>query len=146
MKEDKSNCIFCKILAGKSPVSMVYEDKYVAVFPPLQPVNLGHLLIIPKKHAPYLKDLDDKTAMHIMRITKRMGAAIRKSKLKCEGLNLFVADGEVALQEIFHFHMHVFPRYKGDGFGLKHGKKNFIKMPRPKLDQIAAKIKKELTK
>lgn len=121
---------------------MVYEDELVAVFPPIDPVNKGHLLVIPKKHAPYMKDLDDKTAMYIMKVTKKMGEVIRKSDFKCEGINLFVADGEVALQEVFHFHMHVFPRYEGDGFGLKHGKKNFLKMSRTELDKVANEMKK----
>ena len=121
---------------------MVYEDEFVAVFPPLEPVNKGHLLVIPKKHAPYMKDLNDKTAMHIMKVTKKMGEAIRKSDFKCEGINLFVADEEVALQEVFHFHMHVFPRYKGDGVGLKHGKTNFIIMSRTELDKVSKEIKK----
>ena len=145
MKEDKSNCIFCKIIEGKSPVSIAYEDAKVLVFPPLEPVNTGHMLIVPKKHAPYLADLDERTNLHIIKIARKVAVAIRKSKYKCEGINWFLADGEAAHQEVFHFHFHVYPRFKGDGFGFKYDKKkNFIHMDRPELDKVARDIKKLL--
>jgi len=144
-KESKENCIFCKIVAGEASASVVYEDEKVMVFPSLEPVNKGHLLIIPKKHAPYLADLDEETAMHVMKIAKKMAEAIRKSKYKCEGVNLFLADGEAAQQEVFHFHFHVYPRFKGDGFGFRWDKeKHFIKMERPEIDEVAEEIKKHL--
>jgi histidine triad (HIT) family protein len=144
-KEAKSNCVFCKILKRDLPVSIAYEDNKVLVFPPLQPVNKGHMLIIPKKHTPYIKDLDEKTMMHIMKIAKKVTASIRKSKYKCEGVNLFLADGEAAHQEVFHFHLHVYPRFRGDKFGFKYCKtKNFIKLERPELNKIAEEIKKNI--
>jgi histidine triad (HIT) family protein len=142
-KEDKKHCIFCKIIAGKAPVSIVYEDEKIMVFPPLQPVNKGHLLIIPKKHAPYFADLDEDTAIHIIKMAKKLTAAIRKSKYKSEGVNLFLADGEAAHQEVFHFHLHVYPRFAGDDFGFKYDlKKHFVEMKRPELDKVAKEIKR----
>jgi histidine triad (HIT) family protein len=145
MKEDKSKCIFCKIIAGKAPASIVYEDDKVLVFPVLKPVNKGHLIIVPKKHAPYLADLDEKTTLHVVKIARKLAAAIRKSKYKCDGINLFLADGEAAEQEIFHFHLHVYPRYRGDGFGFKYNKaKNFLNADRKELDEVAKEIKKRL--
>ena len=144
-KEDKESCIFCKIIEGNSPVSKVYEDEKVLVLVDIQPVNPGHLLVIPKVHAPYMSDLDVETAGHVMKIAHKMGAAVRKSKYKCEGVNLFLADGETALQEVFHYHFHIIPRFEGDGFGIKHDpSKNFIKLPREELDEIAAEIKKHV--
>ncbi len=141
IKEDKSNCIFCKIIKGKSPVSIVYEDKKVLAFPPIQPVNQGHILVVPKKHAPYLDDLDEETTLHIMRIARKIAAAIRKSKYRCEGINLFVADGDAAGQEVFHFHLHVYPRFEGNGFGFKYDRsKHFLYLNRPQLDEIAKEI------
>ena len=125
-KEDKEHCIFCKIIAGKSPVSIVYEDDRVIVFPPLQPVNKGHLLVIPKKHAPYLADIDEKTAMYVMKIAKKIAAGIRKSKFKSEGVNSFLADGEAAHQEVFHLHLHVYPRYAGHDFDFKYDLENTL--------------------
>jgi len=145
LKEDQSNCVFCKMLAGQSPVSMIHEDAKVAVFVPLSFVNPGHVLIIPRIHAPYISDLDDDTAMHIMKIAHRISAAIRKSSFRCEGINFFLADGEAAMQEVFHYHLHVFPRYAGDGFGLKYDPRHsFVNLPRPELDSIAHEIKTHL--
>ena len=145
IKEDKSNCIFCKIIEGNSPVSIAYEDGKVLVFPPLGPVNEGHLLIIPKKHAPYLDDLDEETTLHIMKVARIIAAAIRKSKYRCEGINVFLADGEAAGQEVFHFHLHVYPRFKGDGFGFRYDRsRHFVHLNRPELDEIAKEINRHI--
>lgn len=145
IKEDKSKCIFCKIIKGKSPVSIVYEDERVLAFPDIQPVNEGHILVVPKKHAPYLGDLDEETTLHIMRIARKIAGAIRKSKYRCEGINLFLADGDVAGQEVFHFHLHVLPRFKGDGFGFKYDRsKHFLNLSRPQLDEVAKEINRHI--
>lgn len=145
VKESKENCVFCKILEGKLPVSMIYEDKKVAVFVDLQPVNEGHLLIIPKYHAPYMKDVDVETLQHIMVIAKEMNKALRESKYKCEGVNLFLADGEAVHQEVFHFHLHVYPRFKGDGFGFKYDKsRHFLKLKRERMDEIAKELRDKM--
>ena len=144
-KESRENCVFCKILAGDLPVSMIYEDDAVVVFVDLQPVNDGHLLIVPKVHAPYMKDVTAETLQHMMKVAQNMNAALRASKYPCEGVNLFLADGEAAHQEIFHCHLHVFPRFKGDGFGFKYDKsRNFIRAQRSKMDEIAAELKSRL--
>ena len=82
------------------------------------PVNPGHLLVLPRAHAPYLADLDETTGGHLFAVAMRMAAAIRASGLRCEGINLFLADGEAAFQEVFHLHVHVFPRFAGDDFGI----------------------------
>ena len=146
MKEAKVHCVFCKILAGELPVSMIYEDEQVAVFVDIQPLNDGHLLIVPKYHAPYMRDVDSKTLKHIMGIAQKMNKALRDSKYPCEGVNLFVADGEAAHQEVFHFHLHVYPRFKGDGFGFKYDKtRHFIKANRAKMDEIANELRAQLT-
>jgi histidine triad (HIT) family protein len=143
--EGEKDCIFCKIIRGESPVSIAYEDDKVLVFPPLEPVNSGHMLIVPKKHAVSLADLDEETTLHVAKTARRVAAAIRKSTYRCEGINWFLADGEAAHQEVFHFHFHVYPRFKGDGFGFKYDKgKNFLRMERPKLDAAAEEIKKFL--
>jgi histidine triad (HIT) family protein len=142
VKEDPANCIFCQIIKGESPVSLVYEDDKIMVFPTIEPITLGHLLIIPKLHAPYLEDLEQATAGLIMTMAARLASAIRKSKYKCDGINIFVADGEVAGQDVFHFHLHVFPRFEGDGFGLKFDPaKNLVRMERAKMNEIAGEIR-----
>ncbi len=86
-----------------------------------------------------MKDMDEETGVHLFRITQRTAAAKRASGVKCEGINLFLADGEAAFQEIFHLHMHVFPRYIGDPFKLVADWDK--KPPRLELDELAQRIK-----
>src|SRR5207247_7719514 len=83
-----------------------------------QPIKSGHALVIPKKHVAYISEMDEDTGAHLFKITMRVAQAIRKSGVRCEGINLFLADGEAAFQEVFHLHMHVFPRFKGDPFRI----------------------------
>jgi histidine triad (HIT) family protein len=133
------NCVFCKIITGQSPASIFYQDDLVLGLMTISPVNDGHALIIPKQHAAYLIDLDEAAGRHLWTITQRTAAAIRTSTLRCEGVNLFLADGAAAFQEIFHLHMHVFPRFAGDDFRLEA---NWSYQPtRHALDQAAGAIK-----
>ena len=111
-------CVFCAIVAGEAEASVVHEDDRVVAFMDLNPVTPGHTLVVPRLHAVGLEDLDEDTSTHVWRIGHRVGRALRRSGLRCEGINVFLADGEAAFQEIFHFHLHVFPRFKGDGFRL----------------------------
>jgi histidine triad (HIT) family protein len=108
----------------------------------IQPVNPGHLLVIPNTHASYLSDLDSETAGQMMIVAHRLTAALRSSGLPCEGVNYFLADGEAAMQEVFHVHLHVFPRFKGDGFGLKFGPHYFDRPNRAELDEAADQIRR----
>ncbi len=133
-----AECRFCEIVAGRSPVSTFYEDEVVLGLMTKGPVTEGHAMVIPKEHAAYLADLDEETGRHLWTVTQRTAAAIRDCGVQCEGINLFLADGEAAFQEIFHVHMHVFPRYKGDSFKLVADWDN--KPPREELDRIAAQI------
>jgi histidine triad (HIT) family protein len=98
------DCIFCQILGNERPATFVYRDETVAAFMDIQPVNPGHVLVVPVKHAAYL------------------------------------ADGEAAMQEVLHVHLHVFPRYGGDGFGLRFGPQYKTRPPRPELDRIGWQI------
>lgn len=139
-----NSCVFCDIIAGQAVSSMVFQDNLCSAFMVLKPVNPGHLVVVPNEHAPFLADLDEDTGAHLFRIAQRLSAALRKSGLKCEGVNLFLADGKAAMQEVFHVHLHVFPRYEGDGFGLKYGPENFKKTERPDLDAAAEKIRRAL--
>lgn len=122
----------------------MYRDELCAAFVDIQPVNPGHLLVIPTRHAPYLADLDPSTAGHLMAVAQRLAAALRTSGLRCEGVNLFLADGEAAMQEVFRVHLHVFPRFAGDGFGLRFGP-DYLKLPpREALEAAAAQIRRAL--
>lgn len=134
-----SDCIFCDIVAGRSPVSAFYEDDRVLGLMTIGPVTEGHAMVIPREHATYLADLEEATGRHLWTITQRTAAALRQSGVRCEGVNLFLADGAAAAQEIFHVHMHVFPRYRGDPFRLVADWN--IKPPREELDRVAARIR-----
>lgn len=133
------DCIFCQIVAGQSPASVFYEDDIVLGFMTIGPVTTGHAMIIPKRHAAFLAELDEETGQHLWIVSQRTAAAIRQSGVRCEGINLFLADGEAAFQEIFHLHMHVFPRYKGDPFKLVADWD--VKPSRQELDQVAQLIR-----
>ena len=139
-----SACTFCDILVGRLPSSMIYRDELCCALVDIQPVNPGHVLVIPIRHAEYLADLDEETGTHMFRIAQRIAAAIRASTITCEGVNLFLADGEAAGQEVFHVHLHVIPRYKGDGFGLKLGPEYGHRPTRAELDDIAGRIRQML--
>ena len=132
------NCIFCDIISGKSPASIVYQDDIVIAIMDIHPVNTGHLMVIPKKHVAYMSEMDEDTGMHMFKIAMRLQRAIRDSGLKCEGINLFLADGEAAFQDVFHTHLHVFPRFKGDDFKINADWS--VNPPQTELDQIAQKI------
>ncbi|MFC8826965.1 HIT family protein [Streptomyces sp. NPDC057137] len=112
-------CVFCAIARGREPASVVFEDEWVIAFMDLQPVTPGHLLVVPKSHAEGLADLQDDIGIRLWAVAHRLGRALRLSGLRCEGVNLFLADGEAAFQEVFHIHLHVFPRFKGDPFRIE---------------------------
>lgn len=136
-----SYCIFCDILAGKAPASFVYQDELCVTFMDIRPVNPGHMLVIPRRHAASLGELDEETGAHLFRIGQRLVGALRHSGVRCEGVNLFLADGEAAGQEVLHVHLHVFPRYSGDGFGLKFSPRYFQTTSRQSLQEVAEKIR-----
>ena len=111
-------CIFCAIAARQAEASVVYEDETVVAFMDLNPVTPGHLLVVPREHAVGLEDLDRVIGAHVWSVGHDIARALRRSDMRCEGVNLFVCDGEVAFQTVFHFHLHVIPRYAGDGWSI----------------------------
>jgi histidine triad (HIT) family protein len=139
-----TDCIFCRILAGQSPVSMVYQDKLCSAFMDIRPVNAGHLLVIPNTHGANLGDLDEELGAQMFRVAHRLAQAVRKSGVRCEGVNLFLADGEAAFQEVFHVHLHVIPRYDGDGFRLRFSPDYYVLPERSELDTLAERISRAL--
>ena len=141
-----ADCVFCKIVSGEYTSSKIYEDDSILAFMDIQPVNEGHILIIPKKHVELIADLDDETSAKMMKLAKRINNALRKSGVKLEGVNYFLADGEAAGQEVFHTHLHLIPRFKNDGFGFIFPEGYRVILPeREKLNEIAEKIQKCMT-
>ena len=137
-------CIFCDIVAGRESADFVFRDDLVCAFMDIQPVNPGHLLVVPVSHAPYLSDLEANVGAHMFRVGQLLASAIRRSGVRCEGINLFLADGVAAGQEIFHAHLHVFPRYDGDGFGLRHPPEYFSLPGRAALETVASSVRRAL--
>ena len=115
MKE--KDCIFCKIAAGEIPSATLYEDGDFRVILDLGPASKGHALIIPKEHYRNLYDIDDEKAAKILPLAKKMINKMTEV-LGCDGYNLVQNNEECAGQTVFHFHMHMIPRYKGDNVGL----------------------------
>jgi histidine triad (HIT) family protein len=111
-------CVICKLLAGELEASMVLRDEVCSAFMDIQPVNRGHVLIVPNRHMRDVSSLNDKESARLFVVAQRVTRALRKSGVKCEGINFFLADGEAAGQEVFHVHLHIFPRFEGDGFSL----------------------------
>lgn len=111
------NCIFCKIANGKIPAATLYEDENFRVILDLGPASKGHALILPKSHAANIYELSDEMAAKAMILAKKMATAMTAA-LKCDGFNIVQNNGECAGQTVFHFHMHLIPRYEGDQVGI----------------------------
>ena len=114
--------IFCKLANGEIPTNAIYEDDDFKVILDMGPATKGHALILPKAHAKNLYELPEETAGKAMKLAKKM-ASLMTDKLGCDGFNLVQNNGEVAGQTVFHFHMHLIPRYQDDGqkIGWKPG-------------------------
>ena len=106
-----NDCIFCKIIKGDIPSKTIYENETIKVFMDVNPINDGHLLVVPKKHFTNLFDLDNDTIDEIINFVRGIYPEL-KEKIDCEGLTL-VQNNELG-QEVKHFHLHLIPRYDGD--------------------------------
>ncbi len=135
-------CIFCSIVGGRAEAAVVHEDESVMAFMDLQPVTPGHLLVVPKAHATGLEDLDEIVGARVWTVAHRLARALRRSGLRCDGVNLFLADGEAAFQEVFHVHLHVFPRFADDGFRIDA---RWRTRDRHELDRTAAAVRAGLS-
>jgi histidine triad (HIT) family protein len=133
-------CVFCEILSGDSPASFTYQDDSVVAFMDLQPITHGHMLVVPRAHAVLMSELEDSAAMRTFRVARKLSSVVRTA-LGASGVNLFVADGETAFQDVPHFHVHVIPRYPKDGFGLTFPDSYNQPPSRAELETIAAHIR-----
>lgn len=110
----KEDCIFCKLANGIIPTNSIYEDEDFNVILDAAPATKGHALILPKEHADNLYELPEETAAKVLVLAKKMATHMTE-KLGCDGFNVVQNNGTVAGQTVFHFHMHLIPRYKEDG-------------------------------
>ena len=109
--------IFCKIAGGEIPSATLYEDENFRVILDLGPAAKGHALILPKQHFANLYEIPEELAAKAMVLAKKMATAMKEA-LNCDGFNIVQNNGEAAGQTVFHFHMHLIPRYEGDQAGL----------------------------
>lgn len=137
-----SDCIFCQIVAGEAPASFVHRDELVSAFLDIRPVTPGHLLVIPNEHVVFTHDLPDATADRLFGVARRLARSLRQTDaVRADGINLFVADGEAAGQEVFHAHLHVIPRFPDDGFEIEAAAWRDATPSREQLDALAAQIR-----
>ena len=136
MKQD--NCIFCKIAAGEIPSKTIYEDEKFRVILDINPATKGHALIIVKEHYENIYELPEDTAAAAMVLAKRLAKHMTEI-LKCDGFNIIQNNGKTAGQTVFHFHVHLIPRYEGDGNQEKMSW-NHLELSQEELDDICQKL------
>lgn len=115
MRDD--NCIFCKIANGEIPAATIFEDEDFRVILDLGPASKGHALVLPKEHYANLYELEDEVAARVMVVAKKVITEMTRV-LACDGYNLVQNNGVVAGQTVFHFHLHLIPRYENDNVGI----------------------------
>lgn len=138
-----AHCIFCELIHGGGEVSICYEDARSIAFMDIQPVNFGHVLVVPREHFESLKDVPPDLAMHLFEVALKLGPILRKIG-GCDDLNIVVNSGEAAGQNVFHYHVHVIPRCVGDGFDIKLPFADSVMPDRTLLDAMAVRIIAEL--
>lgn len=112
---DSGDCLFCKIVAGEIPSIKVYEDSRVVAFMDINPINQGHLLVIPRNHAATIYDIEPEDLTAVYSAAQRLARALKKA-LDQPGLNLIQSNGRAASQVVDHFHLHLIPRWPDDAF------------------------------
>jgi len=134
------DCVFCKIVAGKIPSTKLYEDKHVIAFLDIAPNNPGHTLVIPKDHFENIYTLPPETWCYVTLAAQKLAVAVRNG-MDADGINIAMNNESTAGQEVSHAHVHVIPRFVGDGFA--HGKHKEYK-DQDEMNTIAENIKKAL--
>ena len=129
-------CLFCKIIAKEIPSSKVYEDEHCYAFLDLHPINIGHTLLVPKEHSTNLYEIGDDTLSVLAPVVKKVAIAI-KSALNANGINIEMNNDPIAGQIIFHSHIHIIPRFQGDGFKHWHGARDYHE---GEMEEVAKKI------
>ena len=134
-----AHCTFCDLVRGAGEVSACYEDADAVAFMDIQPVNAGHVLVVPRAHYESLFDVPRELGVHLFDVTMRVASAVKRV-MKCEGMNIVVNSGAAAGQDEFHYHVHIIPRRKGDGFDVPLPFDGSEMPDRTLLDATAARI------
>lgn len=131
------DCIFCKIVAGEIPAAKIYEDEYALAFLDVNPNNHGHTLVVPKTHAKNILDVSEDALTHMMPAIKKVSKAVFEG-MSASGLNITMNNERPAGQVIFHLHIHVIPRFEGDGLKVWTRKTPY---KNDEMEQVAKKIR-----
>jgi histidine triad (HIT) family protein len=134
-----THCTFCDLVSGAGEVSACYEDADAVAFMDIQPVNAGHVLVVPREHHESLFDVPRELGVHLFDITMRVAAAVRRVT-QCEAMNIVVNSGAAAGQDEMHYHVHIIPRRKGDGFDVPLPFDGSEMPDRTLLDAMAARL------
>ena len=132
-------CTFCDLIHGAGEVSVCYEDADALAFMDIQPVNAGHVLVVPRQHFESLLDIPQELAMHLFEVAMRIGPVVRKVS-GAQGMNIVVNSGRAAGQDVFHYHVHLIPRKVGDGFDIPLPFNGSPMPDRTQLDACAVRI------
>jgi len=133
------SCPFCDVIHGAGEVSMCYEDADVVAFMDIQPVNAGHVLVVPREHYESLEDIPHEVATHLFDVATRLSRVIH-DVMHAEGMNMVVNSGAAAGQDVFHYHVHLIPRRAGDGFDVPLPFAGSEMPDRQRLDATAARL------
>lgn len=138
-----TDCIFCKLINGEIPSAKIYEDEHVFAFMDIMPLTKGHILVIPKEHKESIYDLSEAQAANLFKVVPRLASALKDSYHPA-GMNLLNNNGAPAGQSVFHFHLHLIPRYdETDGFkaSWRTKEKDF---PIERIQQLAQELSEKL--
>jgi histidine triad (HIT) family protein len=136
-------CIFCDLINGAGEVSICYEDSSAIAFMDIQPVNLGHVLVVPREHFESMSDIPPELAMHLFDVALRLSPVVRRLN-GADDMNLVVNSGPAAGQNVFHYHVHLIPRKAGDGFDIPLPFPGSTMPDRTLLDAMAVRMIAEL--
>jgi histidine triad (HIT) family protein len=139
------DCVFCQIVADEAPASIVYEDELALAFLDIHPINPGDTLVVPKAHVVDMFEADESLIVHLFTVAKRLMEPVRQVS-GCAGMNIIVANGKAAYQDVFHLHIHLTPRRRGDDFIVRFPDDWPPPLDRVEMDRVAAQIRRVLAR
>lgn len=134
------DCVFCRIVAGQAPASRVYEDEVAIAFLDVHPVHPGHTLVVPRRHLVDLRECDAHLAAHLFAVSAGLAPGIMRT-VDADAFNIWTAAGRAAGQTVFHLHLHILPRFRGDVFGPRLPKDGLVEAARADLERVAERIR-----
>lgn len=140
------DCIFCRILAGDAQASIIHQDEVCTALLTIEPITEGHTLVIPNAHYRDIHELPGHVAGHMFQVAKQVADAFVRAPLCCEGINLVMCNGAAASQTVFHAHIHVNPRFVGDGFSWNMPPGFEDKPVREQLERTAAMLRQAMAR